>query len=99
MTEGDKGVTIVIDAGGFIMDGADCTLLAAPGTNANDLGIALRLRPVSVAADGLTASYTTTGKDFLRSGPWQVQLEVATQADQVLTSRPGPIYVYPLLET
>lgn len=97
MTVGDKGVAIVVDAGGFNMSGATATLLAAPGTNPATVGTALRLTPVVIASDGLTATYTTTGADFLEGGPWQLQLEVATVAGQDLASRPGQIYVYPLL--
>lgn len=97
MTSGDKGVAIVIDAGGFNMLGATATLLAAPGSRPNAIGAAIRLTPLAIASDGLTATYTTTGMDFLEGGPWQVQLEVATSVGQVLSSAPSQIYVNPLL--
>lgn len=97
MTQGDKGVVIVIDAGGFDMTGSTATLLAAPGDNPNAIGAGIRLTPLTIASDGLTAAYTTTGTDLQESGPWQVQLEVATGAGQVFTSAPGSIFVNPLL--
>lgn len=99
MTTGDKGVAIVIDAGGFDLSGCTATLLAAPGSDPNNLGAAQRLTPVAIAADGLTAVYTTTGADFLTGGPWQLQLEVTTSAGGVFTSQPSAVYVYPLLQT
>ncbi len=96
MTAGDKGVTIVIDAGGYAMSGT-ATLIAAPGAAATTLGAAERLGPCVIAPNGLTAVYTTNGSDFLIGGPWQLQIEVSTPAGQVFTSGPAPIYVYPLL--
>lgn len=97
MTVGDKGVVIVVDAGGYDMTGATATLLAAPGENPDAIGTGIRLAPMTIAPDGLTASYPTTGVDLQESGPWQIQLEVQTAAGQVFTSAPGSIYVNPLL--
>ncbi len=96
MTSGDKGVTIVVDAGGYAMSGI-ATLIAAPGASATTIGAAERLGPCVIAPDGLTAVYTTSGSDFLIGGPWQLQLEVSTSVGQVFTSQPAPIYIYPLL--
>ncbi len=95
MTVGDKGTAIVIDAGGFVLTGSTATLIAAPGSI--DTGGALRLTPLAISADGLTAAYTTTGTDFLQGGSWQFQLEVQTAANQVFSSAPAPVYIYPLL--
>lgn len=97
MTVGDKGVVIVADAGGYDMAGSTATLLAAPGADPNAIGAGIRLTPTTIAGDGLTAAYETTGIDMQESGPWQIQLEVQTAAGKVYTSAPVSIYVNPLL--
>lgn len=94
MTVGDIGCVIVIDAGGYSLTGSTCALLAAPG-KANETGPGLTLTPVVVAANGLTASYVQTGKDFNEGGPWQLQLQALTLSGQTLTSPPAQIYVFP----
>lgn len=94
MTLGDKGLAIIINAGGFNMTGATAKLLAAPGSNPNVIGNGLVLTPLSISVDGLTATYMTTGTDFAESGPWQVQLQI-TLGGTVLTSAPAEIFVNP----
>lgn len=97
MTVGDKGVVFSIDMGGFNAKGGTAVLLAAPGEEPNALGNALRLSPVTILDDGLTAVYETSGLDLQVSGPWQVQIEVTTADGHIFTSAPGQIYVNPLL--
>lgn len=97
MTAADKGTAIVVDAGGYILTGGTATLLAAPGQNPNTIGAGIRLSPMVISSDGLTAVYTTTGTDFLEGGPWMLQLNLSTAAGEVFSSAPAPIYVNPLL--
>lgn len=99
LTAGDVGITIVIDAGGYDLTGATCTLLAAPGSTPSCLGAAERLTPLTITDDGFYATYMTTGADFTTGGPWQLQLEVATSSGDVFTSPPAAFYVNPLLQT
>ena len=97
MTVGDIGVAIVVDSGGFNMTGSTAKLLAAPGSEPNPVGGAIPLAPLTIAPNGLTGTYMTTGKDFQEGGPWQLQLQVATPDGQIFTSPWGAIYVNPLL--
>ena len=82
MTAGSKGIAIVIDAGGYNMTGATCSLIAAPGdwlqADVSPPSNAIVLTPVTVQPWGLTAVYTTTGTDFLTGGPWSFWLRVVT---------------------
>ena len=90
-----EGVGVEISAGGFNMTGGTVTLLAAPGTL--QPGSALSLTPLAISGDGLTVTYITTGTEFIQSGPWQVQLQVAMSSSEVYLSPPGDLYVYPRL--
>jgi hypothetical protein len=84
MTAGARGVSIVIDAGGWNMTGATCSLIAAPGdwlqADVSPPANAIVLTPVTVQPWGLTAVYTTTGMDFLTGGPWTFWLKVVTDS-------------------
>ena len=91
MTAGDVGVAMVLSSGGFNMTGGSAVLIAAPGRVYP--GPPLRLTPLVISSDGLFATYTTTGTDFLVGGWWQVQLEVTTASGQVQTSPPTLIYL------
>jgi hypothetical protein len=95
VTAGDVGVAIVCNAGGFNLTGATCALLAAPGRLAQ--GEPIRFSPMTVSDNGSIATYTTTGTDFTAPGPWQFQLEVATNTGQVFTSPPVAVYIFPIL--
>lgn len=94
LSVGSKGVPVVIDAGGFYMQGSTATLIAAPD---HQEGPALTLKPLSISADGLYATYITTGNDFTVGGPWRMQLEVVTADGEVIPSKPGKVYIYPRL--
>lgn len=95
MTVGDVGIAIVLGSGGYVMTGGTAVLIAAPGRVYP--GPPIRLTPLVIAADGLTAVYTTTGKDFLIGGWWQFQLEVTSGSGQVYTSSPSLVYISPQL--
>lgn len=94
MTAGDIGVQIVISAGGFNMTGATLSLLAAPGKTMPTSPITLT--GLTIAPDGLTATYTTSGTDFTTGGSWQLQLRVV-DGTALFTSQIGTIFVSPLL--
>lgn len=96
MTVGDKGVAITLDAGGFSLAGSTCALLAAPGLF-QPLGAPMELTPLTLSANALMATYTTTGTDFTASGEWSLQLQVKTASGQIYTSAPVSLYVNPLL--
>ena len=95
MTTGDRGVTLIINAGGYDMTENTVNLLAAPGRLI--LGNGVTLGPLTVAANGLTATYETTGTDFIQGGPWELQLVVEPPDGNLFTSAPGSIYVFPRL--
>lgn len=95
MTAGDKGVTLECSAGGYVMTGATCTLIAAP--KSPQKGGTLRLSPLTVSDDGLTADYITTGTDFTTGGEWELQLEVVPSGSELFTSPQEPFFVYPHL--
>lgn len=96
MTAGDKGVQIVCNAGGYSMMGATASLLAAPG-KPGKTGQPLTLGPLAVSQDGLSATYVTTGTDFLQGGPWQLQLVVQPLGGQAYTSPRVELWLNPLL--
>lgn len=85
-----------MNAGGYNLLGSTCTLLAAPG-KLNVQGPALSLTPVVVASDGLTASYTQTGNDFMQGGLWQFMLRIKTADGQTLHSQKRKLYIFPRL--
>lgn len=97
MTAGDKGAYIVVDAGGYNMTGCTAQLLAGPGLITNQLGPSITLSPMTIAGNGLTATYETTGTDFLQGGPWWFQLEVTTADGRVFASPLGQEYINPRL--
>lgn len=95
---GAKGVAIVIEAGGFVLTGSTCILLAAPGNQTapeSNLTQAEEFTPLTVTADGFSAVYTTSGSDFLAAGIWTLWLQVTTPSGQIITSAPGLVYVFP----
>jgi len=98
VTAGDRGAVIQINAGGYNLLGSTCALLAAPG-RANTRARALTLTPVVVSEDGMTASYTQTGVDFLEGGFWQLQLQIETPDGQILTSPQSKLYIFPRLSS
>lgn len=97
MTAGDKGVAIVINAGGFVLTGSTCSLIAAPGNltrpNPYPPASAIELTGVNVQPSGLSAVYLTTGQDFLTGGPWTFWLKVVTTGGQTFMSAPAVRYV------
>lgn len=96
MTAGDEGVVLRIDAAGYVMTGAVCTLIAAPKSPAR--GSTIRLTPLVVSDDGLTAEYTTTGTDFTIGGEWSLQLEVLpSSSSDKFTSPEVPFWIFPHL--
>ena len=96
MTVDDVGVSIVIDMGGYVAPaGSTATLLAAPGWMTTGPGV--RLEPLVISTDGLTATYVTTGTDFTVRGEWTLQVQVKTSAGDVYTSKPMPFYIGPLI--
>ena len=103
MTAGDKGVQIIVNAGGYDLTGSTCALLVAPNPAGAAFptvpppGVAVTLTPMTVAPNGLTATYTTTGTDFPSGGEWSAQLEVTTSGGESFTSPPGSFYIYPRL--
>lgn len=97
MTAGDKGVAIVVSAGGEDLTGKTCTLLAGPGYPFQN-SPAVVLSPMTVSVGGLSAVYMTTPTDFPSGGNWNLRLVVANAPSaptQVFTSPPGVLYVYP----
>lgn len=94
MTAGDKGVVLVVSAGGYDLTGATCTLLAQPKSPADGVGI--RLTPMVVADDGLTAAYTTIGTDFTVGGDWEVAIEAVPEAapSDLFTGEPDNFYIF-----
>ena len=96
MTAGDQGVQLVCDSNGYNMTGATVTLIAAP--RSPQKGASVRLSPLTVADDGLTADYITTGTDFTVGGQWFLQLEVVPSVSgEKFTSPEVPFWVYPHL--
>jgi hypothetical protein len=94
LTAGQKGVTIVIDTGGYsIPDGATLFLILQPGNLS--AGAPIVLTGLSVPDNGLFPTYTTTGTDFTASGPGTLWLQVQPLGGQRFTSPPGQVYVYP----
>lgn len=95
MTAGDVDVVLRIDAAGFVMTGATCTLIAAPKSPTR--GGTIRLTPLTVSLDGLTCDYTTTGTDFTAGGEWSLQLEVLPSGGGKFTSPEVPFWIFPHL--
>lgn len=95
MTAGDVGVQIVCNAGGYNLTGATCTLLAAPGPPERP-GTAETFGPMTVSGDGSTATYTTTGTDFVSGGNWNLQLRVVV-GNNTFTSPAGTLFVNSLV--
>lgn len=95
LVAGDVGKPITINAGGYSLANATCTLWISPG----DLGRspAVQLSPLTVSEDGLSATYITTGTDFPSGGRWNVQLEVINPPADPWKSPPGWFYVAPSL--
>lgn len=56
-------------------------------------GVSIPPGAAVVSSDGLTLTYTTTGGDFLESGPWLVQGEVQ-DINGSFSTQPGSIYIF-----
>jgi hypothetical protein len=95
MTSGDVGISIVVNAGGYVLTGATCTLLAAPGPPAAASQVQT-FGPMTVSEDGLSATYVTTGRDFASGGMWSVHLQGVNGAVD-FTSPAGQLFVSPRL--
>lgn len=96
MTAGDIGVVLQCNAGGYVLTGATCTLIAAP--KSPQKGGTIRLTPLVVSDDGLSADYTTTGDDFTAGGEWSFQLEaIPSGGGDKFTSPEVPFWIFPHL--
>ena len=91
LTAGNIGEPVVVESGGYFMQGGTAALLVAP---AHHLGPPLKLTPMTISEDGLSATYVTTGKDFTEGGPWKFQLELLTAQSQTLTSPEGDVFIF-----
>lgn len=92
------GRAITMDAGGYNMTGCTATLIAVPGPF-DAQGEKLRLSPVGIFNDGLTAVYREDAEEFAIGGEWSLQLELLLPTGLIYTSPPGQVFFPPILET